>query len=187
MQHEHEVFETGDDTYTGFAFTPDEPGCDQVEVTASLDLSTNEESMENIEKAKAYAEELRDMPLKVKGLEESLKESNRHWDSWSRIADHRLGQINRLHATLRTIVGLTDKAEDHEVIHDVAQAGIDQYQHVPSNVRSQDRQDQINLALAAPDLLKAAHDALYAMTHGTPDQSPQIDALRTAIEKALGK
>lgn len=54
------VYQTGDDTYTGFAFTPNIPGVDQVEVVASLDPVTGEESPSNIEAARRFAALLAD-------------------------------------------------------------------------------------------------------------------------------
>lgn len=50
-----DVFQTGDDTYTGWAFTPSQAGVDQIEVVASLDPVTHEESGANIEAARQLA------------------------------------------------------------------------------------------------------------------------------------
>ncbi len=66
-------FETGDDTYKGIAFTPETPGCDQVEVTASLDLHTNKESPENLAAAEAHARLLYAAPDLLRELAELVE------------------------------------------------------------------------------------------------------------------
>lgn len=71
--NDHTFFETGDDTYQGIAFTPSVPGCDQVEVIASLDHSTNEESAENLEACRRYARLLHAAPDLLRELAELVE------------------------------------------------------------------------------------------------------------------
>lgn len=91
---------------------------------------------------RAYADSCTPSPL------DPLVEARQKWDDWARIANHRLGEINRLHAALNAVAddldetaGLSHEAVPQHVLLDAAEAlrqARKDYVHIPPNMPDRD-------------------------------------------------